>query len=56
MKLCEALLAGIGVLFVIKVLIVVHVPAHFLLVFHWALMQHIGQSNQTINSYRALNG
>ncbi len=37
MKLHQALLTGISVLFVIKVLIVVHVPAHLLLVIHRAL-------------------
>ena len=37
MKFHQALLAGIGVLFVVKVLIVVHVAAHLLLVVHRAL-------------------
>lgn len=31
-KLDQTLLTGVGVLFVIKVLVVVHVPAHLLLV------------------------
>lgn len=38
MKLHQTLLTGVSVLFVIKVFIVVHVPAHLLLVIHRALM------------------
>ena len=42
-KLHQALLTGVGVLFVIKVLVVVHVPAHLLLVIHGTLR---GQTDQ----------
>lgn len=41
MKLHQTLLAGISVLFVVKVLVVVHVPAHLLLVIHWALTRTV---------------
>lgn len=37
MKLHQTLLAGVSVLFVVKVLVVVHVPAHLLLIIHRAL-------------------
>lgn len=41
MKLHQTLLAGIRVLFVVKVLVVVHVPAHLLLVVQRALRGHV---------------
>lgn len=41
MQLHQTLLTGVGVLFVIKVLIVIHVPAHLLLVIHRTLTRTV---------------